>query len=65
MTDLRCPDHPESPTFWALFICDDGVYRCRACRDKRPPVVVPVPHRRCVAVDTTQRPYITKRGKAK
>ena len=32
--DLRCPCHPNTGTYWALFVCDDRVYRCRACRDK-------------------------------
>lgn len=50
--------------FWALFICDDGVYRCRADRDARPVVTV-VKRARETAAPTAglQRPYATRRGK--
>ncbi len=62
--ELHCPSHPESPTYWALFICDDGVFRCRACRDKRPvPVAVPVSHKP-KGVEG-ERPYITRRSARK
>lgn len=34
---MICPSCRQD--FWALFICEDKVYRCRACRDKMPKLV--------------------------
>ncbi len=57
---MICPQCQRD--FWALFICDDGVYRCRADRDSRPVLVVPDK----VNTDGTQRPYVTRyKGKKK
>lgn len=61
--------------FWALFPCHDDIHRCRACTDAMPPVpvvikvnasgqsyrVVPKPKRIPQSVDTSQRPYTTRR----
>ena len=50
---MICPSCRQD--FWALFVCEDRVYRCRACRDKQP---------KLVSTATLQRPYITRYAKA-
>ena len=34
---MICPSCSQD--FWALFVCEDRVYRCRACRDRMPKTV--------------------------
>lgn len=45
---------------WALYICDDGLYRCWQCREtgRGRVIVKPTPNPPGI-----ERPYITKRRK--